>query len=357
MNKQSLGPYLALHRPGYVLAGLWAALWAGLLAGFFWYFRIESGLAKDDDAFDAMMQMPVSDAIQISRLAALYMLAPLSGMMVAGLLILADTLLFLLHLDRDKLWFDAIKWCLSGWRAFLVWLALFFAICILPVFIGGSYMPLVSVGLGTVLITMLPFSIWNKACVVSKKPVVFVAPQWPGALLILLTAAFVAISLPLMVLFDNVEPAIHMGLVLIIDLLESLVTAACVLLLSFMWINQSIKPNLGKVLKIDNVGPFFSLNMMLGLWMLFLFLPPVGFITIILNFLAPSIQNFYREQGPQLPALLKYSLSVGDFFAAYWWAMLIPVMYWLLMHGYGRLIFLLGLIETKDNALEPDSQG
>jgi type II secretory pathway component PulF len=82
-----------------------------------------------------------------------------------------------------------------------------------------------------------------------------------------------------------------------------------------------------------------------------LLVPPLGFFTIPLVYLMPSIRAVYQERHQDLPVALKYFISAGDFFASYWWLLLIPVVHWLLIHAYGRLVFLLGLIKDESDPL------
>jgi hypothetical protein len=353
MNQQSLGAYLALHRTGYLLAGLWAALWLGLLVGFFWYFRFESlGFMEGDSAFDAFMQTPVSKTVQTSRFAAMCLLIPLAALLAGGVLILADALLYVFRLDRNKLWFEAVKWTLGGWKAGLVWLAAFSPVWILLVSIDQAIAFWISALLAMLLVIALPFMIWNRDYVVSNQPAIFVMPQWPGSQPILLSGIFIAISAPLMAIYGtSLGPKLHPWMILLFDILQNAVFAISALLLSYFWINRSVKITSGKPLNPKSISSLFSLNLMSGLWGLVLLILPFICSAIVLAFLLPSIKYSYREQNLEIPALLKYFASVGDFFAAYWWLLLPPAMLWFFVHVFGRLIFLLDLVEDAADPL------
>lgn len=350
MNKQSLGSYLALHKRGYLLASLWAALWAGLLVGFFWYFRFDAlGLTKGDPAFDAMMQMPASENIRITRYAAMYLLIPLSAIIAAGSVIVVDTLLFLFHLDRNKIWFHAIKWSLSGWKALLVWLAAFSAIYMAAVLIERDYIFLISAALGISLLLVLPFVVLNKDNVVSASAKSFTRPQWPGSQPVLLAATFIAVAAPLSVFYDKfLETQLNPALIFLFDRLQDLILAIVALVLSCFWINRYKKFNLGKIISWKNVGAYLSLNIMSGLWLVLVLAPPLFFISVIEFFLLPSILLANRENFEIYSMLSGASQSFG-WISAYWWIALMPLIWWMLIHADGRLVFLLGLIEDKDS--------
>lgn len=350
MNKKSLGSYLALHRRGYLLASLWAALWAGLLAGFFWYFRFDAlALTKGDPAFDAMMQMPVSENIRITRYAAVYLLMPLSAMIAAGSVIIADTLLFLFNLDRNRIWFLAIKWSFRDWKALLVWLAAFIAIYMAAALIERDYIFLISAALGISLLLVLPFVVLNKDNVVSARAKNFTRPKWPGSQPVLLAATFIAVAAPISVFYDKfLETQLNPALIFLFDRLQDLILAIVALVLSCFWINRYKKFNLGKFISWKNVGAYLSLNIMSGLWLVLVLAPPLLFILVVEFFLLPSILLANRESFEIYSMLSGASQSFG-WISAYWWIALMPLIWWMLIHAYGRLVFLLGLIEDNDS--------
>jgi len=331
-----------------LLASLWSALWAGLLVIFFWHFRFESlGFANNDPAFDAMMQLPVTEGIGITRLAAMYLLIPIAGMIVAGSLVITETLLFLFHLDRDKLWFDAVKWSLSGWKALLAWLSANAAIYMLPFLMEQEYAIWVSITLGLSLILMLPFVVLNKDYVTATNPKGFAMPQWPGAQPVLLMAVVVAVAAPLLVYFDSFSQVqLNPWLVFLIDRLQDLIFAIFALLLSSFWINRRMQFNVVGKINLKNTGGFLSLNIMTGLWTTIVVGPPLFCLVITNFFLLPSILLANKENFEIYSKLSDASQAIG-LLSVYWWIVLAPLICWMLIHAYGRLVFLLGLVEEK----------
>lgn len=97
---------------------------------------------------------------------------------------------------------------------------------------------------------------------------------------------------------------------------------------------------------------------MLGIWGVVLLAPPVMATMAILVFLMPSVRASL-EQHPQTPSpLLTGNFQTMDFVATYWYLMLPPLMCWLLIHCYGRLIYLLDLIqkpEPQESSMNADS--
>ena len=351
MKNPSLLNYLALHRRGYLFAALWTALCSILFVTFVWRFRFDSfGLEDGDPAMDAFLQMPVSDVIQITRFNAMLVLAPLLAVITAVILMAADALLYLFRLDRDKIWFEAVKWSLRGWKPLLIWLFAFMAIFSIPISEVHPYVMWCFAVIALLLVVLLPFVVWNKNYLASATPRNFSMPQWPGSKPVLLTAIFLAISAPAVFFYNEILSFELDGLlVFFVDRLQDFFFALSGLLLASLWVNRERKLSFRKTISLKNVGGFFSTNMMLGLWGFFLLAPPIIGGMIISIFLMPSIRHSYKERVLDDPVLLQWFVGVADYVVAYWWVMLLPMAYWVLMHAYGRLIFLLDLIADKSD--------
>lgn len=319
-----------------------------LLLAFFWHFRFDLlGLAKNDPAFDAMMQLPVTSDIAITRFTAMYLIVPIAVMIVTGSLVITETLLFLLHLDRNKLWFDAVKWSLSGWKVMLAWFSVNAAIYMLPFFIEHEYAIWVSILLGLSLLLMLPFVVLNKDYVTATKPKGFVMPQWPGAQPVLLLAIVVAVVAPLLVYYDSFSQVqLNPWLVFLIDRLQDVIFAVFTLLLSCIWINRRMQFNMVGKINYKNTGGFLSLNIMMGLWTTIVVGSPLFCMVMTNFFLMPSILLANKENFEIHSKLQDASEAIG-LLSVYWWIVLAPLMCWMLTHAYGRLVFLLGLVEEK----------
>ncbi len=295
---------------------------------------------------DAFLQMPISDAIRVTRFNAMLVLAPLLAVITVVILMVADALLYLFRLDRDKTWFEAVKWSLRGWKPLLIWLLAFMAIFSIP--IVHPYAMWCFAAIAVLLVVLLPFVVWNENYLVSAAPGNFSLPQWPGAKAVLVTAIFFAISAPAVFFYNEILSFELDGvLVFFIDRLQDFFFALSGLLLASLWVNRKRKLSFRKTISLRNVGGFFSTNMMLGLWGFLLLAPPVIGGMIISIFLMPSIRHSYKARSVEDPVLLQWFASVADYVAAYWWVLLLPIAYWLLMHTYGRLIFLLDLIADK----------
>lgn len=345
MKSKSLFRYLALHRRGYLFVGLWTAIWSILFIAFVWHFRFKSfGMVEGDPAMDAFLQMPVSDAIRITRYSALLALAPLAASLMAAILIFADTLLYVFHLDREKHWFEAVSWALHGWKALLAWMLAFCSTFLLAISFDHPVVVWASALLAVLLLCLLPFIAWNECSIAAKKPVLSSAPQWPGAKPILSAATLVAITVPLIAYYEFAsEYILHPAASFFIDRVTEFIYATSCLVIAFMWVNRSKAFVFRDVVNLRSVGGFYSLNMMFGLWTLAILAPVVFYAALISVFLMPSIVRVYKDQLLEVPALLKYFDAASDFIVTYWSLLLLPLFYWVLVHAYGRLIFLLDL--------------
>lgn len=293
---------------------------------------------------DAFLQMPVSDAIRITRLSALVSLAPATALLVAAIMIFVDTLLYAFHLDRSMLWLEAIKWALRGWKAMLAWVLAFCAAFLLAVNYEQPVALWISAALGVLLLCLLPFVAWNESNIEAKKPILSSKPQWPGAKPILYAATFIAIAFPLAVYYAfATEYLLHPAVSFFIDRVTDFIYAISALVIAFLWINRGKNFVLREVVNLRNVGGFFSLNLMLGLWSLVVLAPAVVYAGLISIFLMPSIARFHQDQSADMPEWLTYFDLASDFIVAYWSILLLPMIYWVLVQAYGRLIFLLEL--------------
>lgn len=344
MKTQTLISYLALHRRGYFLAALWTALCSTLFVTFVWQFRFASfGMTEGDPAMDAFLQIPVSDAIRVTRYSALLCLAPSAALLVAMILIFADTLLYAFQLDRNKVWFEAVKWSLRGRKALLAWFSAVVAAFLLVVNIDQPVLVWIFAMLGILLFCLLPFVAWNESNIALKNPTLSNKPQWPGAKPILLAATFIAIATVLDVYYAFAEEyLLHPALSLLIGLAMNFIYAISLLAITFYWVNRSKKFSFREVVNLKNVGGFFSLNMMFGLWSLVVLAPVVIYAGLISIYLMPSITNVYKEQSVDIPVLLKYFDEASNFIIAYGSLLLLSIFYWVLVYAYGRLVFQFG---------------
>ena len=202
--------------------------------------------------------------------------------------------------------------------------------------------------LTVLLLAILPFIVWNKDYVSRSRPDKFSGPQWPGGYALLYAAIFFAVALPLVV-FYNAVLGEYLNLVVgfLCDRLQDIFFAAAALLIVNAWVNRSKKLQFKLLAGYKNIGTFFALNLMLGLWGVALLAPPVLATMAILVFLMPSVMSGYEQHSQDMPQSLVVLFQVLDFLGTYWYLFLPAIMCWLLIHCYGRLIHLLGLVESN----------
>jgi len=187
----------------------------------------------------------------------------------------------------------------------------------------------------------------NKDYVTATNPKGFAMPQWPGAQPVLLMAVVVAVAAPLLVYFDSFSQVqLNPWLVFLIDRLQDLIFAIFALLLSSFWINRRMQFNVVGKINLKNTGGFLSLNIMTGLWTTIVVGPPLFCLVITNFFLLPSILLANKDSFEIYSKLSDASQAIG-LLSVYWWIVLAPLICWMLIHAYGRLVFLLGLVEEK----------
>jgi hypothetical protein len=350
LKKASLLSYLLHHRIGYTLAAVWSAAWALFFAGFSWYFRFEIlGASEGSTELDRLLALPVSDNIPIARQAALWLLAPITALLVTGSLVLADTLLYLLHLDRDKVWFQAVRWSSGSWKNFLPWFLVFLIILVLTAYFDNDYADMGLFIAGLLMVLVLPFMVWNKEYVTAIKPTRLSMPQWPGLSPVGYGAIIVAVTMTLLLLMNEfVYVAPNPFLMFIQSCIEEIVFAIVALYLTKRWINRERKFLDKNTFYLKNIASFYALNLMLGLWTLAFLAPPIISGAVIMVFFMPSILNVYQHQSYETYLLLLKATHAANFITDYWPLLSVPITSWLLVHCYGRLVYLLGLM--KDNA-------
>ncbi|MEO8000803.1 MAG: hypothetical protein ABI644_02925 [Arenimonas sp.] len=286
----------------------------------------------------------------MTRQTAFLLLAPVVAMSAALVLIVVDALLYLFRVDRDRLWLAAFKWSLRSWKPFLLWAATLAVLFLIMMQQGGEIgiISWVCLTLTVVLLAIVPFIVWNKDYVSQARPDKFSKPQWPGAHALLYAAIFFAIALPLVV-FYNAVLADYLILVVgfLCDRLQDIFFAVAALLIVNAWVNRSKKIHFKLLSSYKNIGTFFALNLMLGLWGIALLAPPILAAMLILMYLMPSVMSIYEHNLQEMPQWLVLLIQVMDFLVAYWYLFLPAIMCWLLIHCYGRLIQLLGLVESN----------
>jgi len=351
MKEHTLFSHLCQHRLGYLLAALWSGLCTLLFIGFFWQFKFEVlGFAKGDPGLNEFLQGSLTQTIGITRQTAFLLLAPVVALSSALILIVVDTLLYLFRIDRDRLWFAAFKWTLHSWKPFLLWVAALAALFLIMMKQGGEIgiISWVCLIITVLLLAILPFIVWNKDYISQAAPDKFSKPQWPGAYALLYAAIFFAVALPLVVFYNAVlADYLNLAIGFLCDRLQDIFFAAAALLIVNVWVNRSKKIQFKLLANYKNIGTFFALNLMLGLWGIALLAPPILAAMVSLIYLLPSVLKIYEQNSQAMPQALAILIQVMDFLVAYWYLFLPAIMCWLLIHCYGRLIHLLGLVESN----------